>query len=518
MAKVTLVRIPNLFAAGALTLSAIPPIFLAYLASSLRAGGHDVTVIDSVGEAIEKVYYFGMKNLYINGLTIEEILEMIPPEATYIGVSFPFSHEWPVGRDLCQAIKKRFPHSILIAGGEHVTAMPEFCLQECPAMDIIVLGEGEETVVELINTLEARRPLKEVAGLAFRGQEAEVIFTPRRSRIRNIDDIPPPAWDLIPLETYLAGGYSFGVNIGRTIPMIATRGCPYQCTFCSNPSMWTTRWLARDPLKVVEEMEGYRQKYHVQNFDFYDLTAIVRKDWTVTFCKLLIERKLNITWQLPSGTRSEALDDEVTRLLYESGCRNLSYAPESGSPETLKRIKKKINPNRMIASMKSSIRNNINIKANIIVGFPGERLKNIFETYKFIARMAVVGVGDVGVWTFSAYPGSEIFSDLQKQKRLPPFRDDYFTSLLSYSDLRNVVSWNEYFPSWQLKYLRLFGLLLFYAVSYVIRPVRLLRNIRNIMRHKPQTRLEMIVEKAIYRHKKKNTAGQPQEALSNIGV
>ena len=517
MAKIILVRIPNLFAAGALTLSATPPIFLVYLAGSLRTYGHQVKVLDSVGEAIEQVYPFGKKNLFINGLTIDEILKRIPDDSKYIGVSFPFSHEWPIGRRLCEAIKKNFPHATLIAGGEHITAMPEFCLRTCPAIDILVLGEGEETVVELINALEKNSPLQNIAGLAFRDASGELIQTPRRNRIIGIDDIPKPAWDLIPLETYLAGGYSFGVNIGRTIPIIATRGCPYQCTFCSNPSMWTTRWLARDPLKVVEEMEEYMRTYNVQNFDFYDLTAIVRKDWTVEFCNLLINRKLNITWQLPSGTRSEALDDEVTDLLYRSGCRNLSYAPESGSPETLKKIKKKINPDRMVESMKASIRNKINIKANIIVGFPGERLKNIFETYQFIVRMAFVGVGDVGVWTFSAYPGSEIFNDLKKQNRLPEFNDDYFTSLLSYSDLKNVVSWNEHFPNTTLKYLRLFGLILFYAVSYTVRPVRLFRNIRNIVRHKPQTRLEMIVEKALYRHKK-TTRESMSPALTNSNL
>lgn len=501
MAKITLVRIPNVFAAGALTLSAVPPIFLAYLAASLRKNEHNVKVIDSVGQDIENVYYLGMKNLFVNGKSIESILADIPEDSKYIGVSFPFSHEWPVGRKLCEAIKEQFPSSVLIVGGEHVNAMPDFCLKSCPAIDIVVLGEGEETLVDLIGALEKSRPFKEVAGVAFRGLEGETVFTPRRERILAIDDIPQPAWDLIPLETYLSGGYSFGVNIGRTIPIIATRGCPYQCTFCSNPFMWTTQWLARKPELVVQEMEEYIQKYRVQNFDFYDLTAIVKRDWIIQFCNLLIARNLNITWQLPSGTRSEALDREVTGLLYRSGCRNLSYAPESGSPEILKRIKKKIVLEKMLSSMRASVDNKINIKANIIVGFPGERLKNILETYRFIMRMARIGVDDVGVWTFSAYPGSEIFHDLQKETRLPEFNDDYFFSLLSYSDLRNVTSWNEHFSHRELKYLRLLGLILFYTTKYTIRPAKLFRNLRNIMAHKPESRFEMILEKAIYRHK-----------------
>lgn len=517
MAKVTLVRVPNVFAAGALTLSAVPPIFLAYLAGSLRAAGHGVKVIDSVGEAIEEVYHLGKDNLHANGLTVDQILDAIPADTGYIGVSFPFSHEWPLGRDLCTSIGKRFPDAMLICGGEHISAMPEFVLNSCEAIDTLVIGEGEETLVDLIDAAEKGRPLEEVNGLAYRKEDGSVLFTETRSRMLAIDDIAEPAWDLIPLETYLEGGYSFGVNLGRTIPLLATRGCPYECTFCSNPSMWTTRWLAREPLKVVEEMEKYIRDYQVENFDFYDLTAIVRKDWIVTFCNLLIDRGLNITWQLPSGTRSEALDEEVTVLLYQSGCRNLSYAPESGSPETLKRIKKKIDPNTMIDSMKSSIANNINIKANVIIGFPGERLKHILETYRFIVRMAWVGVDDVGVWTFSAYPGSEIFDDLEREDRMPDYTDAYFTSLLSYSDLKNVVSWSEHFSSFQLKYMRLFGLVLFYAASYTFRPIRLFRNIRNITKHKPESRLEMIVEKALRRHKP-GVSSKPSEASTSANL
>lgn len=500
MAKVTIVRVPSLFAAGALTLSATPPIGLAYLAASIRAAGNEVTFIDAIGEAIEKVYYFGTKNLYVNGLIIEQILERVPADVEFICVSFPFSHEWPLAKRVCFALKEDFPNAIIIGGGEHMTAMPDLSLTTCHAIDYAVLGEGEETIVELISVLSRGESAENVLGIAYRNGE-EVIKTTRRTRVKIIEQIARPAWDLVPLETYLAGGYSFGVNIGRTIPLMATRGCPYQCTFCSNPSMWTTRWMARPPEDVVDEMEDYIKRYQVQNFDFYDLTAIVRKDWTVKFCNLILDRKLDITWQLPSGTRSEALDDEVTKLLYASGCRNLSYAPESGSPETLKRIKKKIEIPRMLASMRTSVKNKINIKANMIIGFPGEKLKNVLESYWFAVRMAWVGVDDMSMWVFSAYPGSEIFNDLVKAGRIKDFSDDYFTGLLSYSDLNNVVSWNEHFNSKQLKYMRAFGILLFYASSYLFRPWRFIISARNIITHKPQSRMEMIIEKALRRHK-----------------
>lgn len=501
-AKVTLIRTPSLFAAGALTLSAIPPLGLAYLAGSLREKGWRVKIIDAVAEAITQVRPAGYKNLHVNGLAIDEIVQRIDPDTKYLGVSFPFSHEWPMAKQLVKAIKARWPHLKIFGGGEHMTAMPEFSLRDCSSLDVACLGEGEGTVVALIDAWEKGATLNEVGGISYLDAKGAYQLTSKRERMREIDDIPRPAWDLLPLEIYLSGGYSFGVNIGRTIPLLATRGCPYSCTFCSNPSMWTTLWRARKAANVVDEMQDYVTTYKAQNFDFYDLTAIVRKDWTIEFCQLLKERQLNITWQLPSGTRSEALDDEVTKLLYETGCRNISYAPESGSPEILKRIKKKVDLDRMIISMRAAKRNKINIKCNIIVGFPGERMKNILETYRFILRMSWAGVDDVSVWTFCAYPGSAIFNDLVKAGRITKFDDDYFYSLLSYSDLRNVTSWNEHFNGNQLKFLRLGGLLIFYSTTYLFRPWRLFTSLKNIFTHQPRSRMEMIVEKALFRHRK----------------
>ena len=115
--------------------------------------------------------------------------------------------------------------------------------------------------------------------------------------------------------------------------------------------------------------------------------------------------------------------------------------------------------------------------------------------------MAWAGVDDMSMWVFSAYPGSELFNDLVKAGRIRDFSDDYFTGLLSYSDLNNVVSWNEHLSGQQLKRLRFFGILLFYACSYMFRPGRLFRSVRNILQHKPQSRMEMIVEKSLQRHK-----------------
>ena len=229
----------------------------------------------------------------------------------------------------------------IVLGGEHATAVPELCLEDAPALHACALGEGEETVVELLEACVGRTALADVAGIVFRTPDGPRRTAPR-ARIRDVDRIPAPRWDLTPIERYLDGGFSFGVDRGRTMPLLATRGCPYRCTFCSSPRMWTTRYTTRAPALVVDEIEDYVHRYRVENIDFYDLTAIVKRDWILEFCRLLDARGLRITWQLPSGTRSEALDEPVLRAMYRSGCRNVSYAPESGSERTLEAIKKKV--------------------------------------------------------------------------------------------------------------------------------------------------------------------------------
>src|SRR5439155_11432417 len=113
-----------------------------------------------------------------------------------------------------------------------------------------------------------------------------------------------------------------------------------------NPAMWTTRYAVRGVADVVDEIASYVERYRVTNVDFYDLTAIIKRDWILEFCAELERRRLAITYQLPTGTRSEALDGEVLSALHRTGCRNICYAPESGSAQTLARIKKKIKPER----------------------------------------------------------------------------------------------------------------------------------------------------------------------------
>jgi radical SAM superfamily enzyme YgiQ (UPF0313 family) len=489
MAIVTLLRPPLLVPTWSDSGPLTPPIGPAYLAASLRQAGHEARIVDGLGENPFQVTPLFDNKVMAIGLRSEEIVERIEPDTDLIGVSCMFSQDWPEIRRLIQMVRRRFPEVLIVAGGEHITATPAFTLESTPEVDVCVLGEGEETLVDLTNAATRGASFDGIPGLLLR-TEGGTRSTGPRARIRNLDDIPLPAWDLVPLDKYLDNGLGYGVDLGRSMPIIATRGCPYQCTFCSNPEMWTTRWYARDPEQVLDEIQSYQEKYRATNFDFYDLTAIVKRSWIIQFTQRILERRMEFTWQLPSGTRSEAIDEEVCRLLYASGCRNMSYAPESGSPEVLKRIKKVVKLDRLEASVLSAVRNRLNVKLNIIMGFPDESRQELGQTVRFLARMGFAGVHDMSISLFSPYPGSEIYHNLRKAGRIPELSDEYFLGLCAYKDFSQSMSYSDDVSPRTLNVYRILGFLVFYGTQYAVRPWRIVRLFLNLLQHRQESRLD----------------------------
>ncbi len=504
MAHITLIRPPILVPKWSDSGPVTPPIGPAYLAASLRQAGHETVILDSVGESPFQITPLYDDKFLAIGLTNAQIVERVLPETNLIGVSCMFSQDWPAIYDLIALLRRKHPDIQIVVGGEHVTAVREATLESCPEIDYCVLGEGEQTLIDLVQSLEQHSPIDQVAGLLYRDKDGRCQAGAVRPRIADIDSIPRPAWDLVPMEQYLANNLSFGVDRGRSMPILATRGCPFRCTFCSSPDMWTTRWTARDPRDVLDEIESYMRDYSATNFDFYDLTAIVKRDWIVEFCSLIIEKGLNITWQLPSGTRSEAIDAEVTRLLYESGCRNMTYAPESGSPALLKRIKKKVDLGNMQESIRAALRNGINLKLNIIFGLPGETRCELWETMRFVAKMGWIGVHDTSISMFSPYPGSALYADLRKEGKIPELSTEYYLSLGMYKDFTQCTSYAAGIGALELAISRLFGLSLFYAIQYLRRPARLYNTVSNFLLNRQESRLDKSLRDLVHRIKPKS--------------
>jgi radical SAM superfamily enzyme YgiQ (UPF0313 family) len=481
------------------TMKPSPPLGLAFIAAALKRQGHEIQIIDALAEAPNQYVAF-KDDIVLNGLTENQIAARIAPGTQVIGFSFMFSGNWLHNRVLVNYIGKQFPHVYLIAGGEHLTAAASFCITQTQHLHACIIGEGEETVVELLCALENHTPLEEVNGLVFRNAQNQPQSTPRRMRIRAVEDIAWPSWELFPLDKYKDHSIIYGVDRDvYSIPLSATRGCPYQCTFCSSPQMWGTRYYMRSVQDVANEMQHFYNTFNIRNFDFFDLTAIIKKEWIIAFAKEIISRQLDITWQIPAGTRSEAIDREVAHYLYASGCRNITYAPESGSRETLQLIKKKVKLTAMLQSIRYSSKENMNIKLNVIIGFPGEKHRNIWGTISFLVKASLAGANDMAPSVFSPYPGSALFNKLSAEGKVNMYSDTFFYEIIYVDTFFNNSFYNNEINKNILRFYQLLYLGIFYGSNYLFHPTRFFKTLRNMVTGRYDSRAEMALGELIKR-------------------
>lgn len=515
--SIALVRPPSLlpFSAQNSAVAEIAPIGLAYLCACLKQAGHRVRIIDAFGEAPAQLFRHA-DGYTTNGLTADEIVTRIPDDVDLIGVTCMFSNSWHYCRRVIARIAQKFPATPIIVGGEHPTADYSRLLRRVPEVLCCVLGEGEETLVEIAAHISHGLDISAIHGIAVRNAANEPVTTVRRQRIRELDEIPWPDWDSVPLDAYLDNNLCSDAWVGRTMPIIASRGCPFQCTFCSSPQMFGTKWVARDPRNVFDEVRHYYRTLGVRYFEFHDLTMIVRREWIIEFSRILIAERLDIQWSMPSGTRSEALDGEVLDLMKRSGCRSFAYAAESGSPEELQRIKKKVNLPRMLESMREAHRHGLVTKCHLIFGMPDETRRDVVITLGFVTRIAMAGVHDLGCYAFSPYPGSELYGQLVAAGRIDTESEDYDRVLAQnvFTNYQLRRSWTPHIPAWSLSWI-CFGMMAwFYSLQFVLRPWRLVDAMRAVVRGRPETYLQRMLIKKLSFLAPKPPSAPPAQALA----
>ncbi|MFH0753215.1 MAG: radical SAM protein [Candidatus Omnitrophota bacterium] len=490
--KVSFIR-PPAYGVGLMGVQLVPFLGVAYLAASARQAGYAVDIVDMCAEDITRTQM--VRGCYVQyGMAVEDLLSRIKFSDVFL-VTCMFSQDWVFHRELIRFLRSHYPASRIVAGGEHVSALAAYCLKDCPELDVVALGEGDQVVPLLLSALEKKVSLQTVPGLAYRDQKGGVLMNSRAARIRAVDDLPRPAWDLIPLENYLSRGLTYHVARGRTMPMILSRGCPYQCTFCSSKNMWGQTWVARNPKDVVDEMEYYIRTYNINNFVFSDLAAVVAEDKIISFCREVIDRKLHITWQSPS-LRTEVLNETILQLMYDSGCRELDFAIESASDKVLAGVGKKNDPVRMARLIASGVRTGVGMSSNMVVGLPGETWGDVLKTYGLVLRLAVMGMHEINVFPFIPYPGSKIFDELVASGKIV-LNDNYFMGLFAYGDLSRPVSWSDHFGPRMLNFIRIAMMGSFYMLMWLTHPWRLVKMFVNAFQGKTTTKFEGVIKRVL---------------------
>jgi radical SAM superfamily enzyme YgiQ (UPF0313 family) len=255
--------------------------------------------------------------------------------------------------------------------------------------------------------------------------------------------------------------------------------------------MWTTKWFARDAKNVVDEMENWHKVHGATNFPFQDLTAILKRQWVIDFCNELLARDLKITWQFPSGTRCEVVDDEVANLLARTGGRSMAFAPESGSERTRKLIKKQMKTESLMNAVRSSVRNGLNISTFMVIGFPHDTKEDLKETLRLVRKLAIAGIDDSAVGFFFPIPNTELYYQLLKAGRID--LSDGFLLTPVFANEEKLLPENNYCDHLSARQLTLWKyrlLLNFYGTSFLVRPWRVFRVLFNAIRGKETSKLE----------------------------
>ena len=335
---IVLINPPQLFTATQETAGVVPPLGLAYIAASLAEAGYETKIIDAVG--VKYWNYHHWQGHKLRGLDFNSIIEQIPPDTRWIGISNLYTFAFLVSASLSEQIKAKFPGVPIVHGGAHSTVMPEYTLSR-EAIDAVVLSEGELTAVAITRAFAEEIPLSEVDGITYRSN-GEIVTNPKTNYIKDLDSIPFPRRDLLPMKNYFEAREPHGnASVANWTTMIGSRGCPYGCTFCNTPKIWRRLWRSRSPQNVIDEIVHLKKEYGVEEIHFEDENLCLRKDWTLEFCEKLVTQNVDIKWQPSNGIRAESVTPETAAAMKKSGCTNVTIAAESGSPRILKEVIRK---------------------------------------------------------------------------------------------------------------------------------------------------------------------------------
>jgi radical SAM superfamily enzyme YgiQ (UPF0313 family) len=362
------------------------PLGIGYLAAVLENDGYTVDVIDC-------------QVLKPTRRELEGELTRLQPDI--VGVTSATLTFEPA-LEIVRTAKQVCPKCLTLLGGPHVTVMDEETLSESPEVDIVVRGEGEQTMLELANLVfnSSMKNLGEVAGITFR-KNGQISRTPDRSFIQNIDNLPYPALKHFQLSKYRVFGKKY-------LPIITSRGCPFQCTFCLSSRMCGRRFRVRSPRKVVDELEWLKDTYGAEAFGFYDDTFTFDKKRVLEICEEMKKRNVNLPWDC--RTRVDQVSKEVLAKMRDANCQLIHFGIESGNQKMLDAMKKGTTVEQNERAIKLTKEVGISVAISVIVGYPGETVDMFKQTLDFIRRTEP---DYVYMCDAVPYPGTELYKLLK---------------------------------------------------------------------------------------------------------
>ncbi len=381
-----------------------PPLGLASIAAVLEQAGYKVRIIDSPTLEIEEDEW------------LQEVKSW-SPDVVGLSLLTPLA---PRGYRAIRRLKEEMPDVPVIVGGPHPSFMYEEAISN--GADIVVRGEGEITTLEVVKTLEARgldrEYLKKINGIAFRSN-GKITLTPPRPPIRNLDELPWPARHLLPMEKYTL----FGKPI-RVAHVMASRGCPYGCIYCTTSYFWGRMVRFRSARNVADEIEYLVDKYNVKYIAFADDELAINKRFIREFVREMKERGLDLPFAC--GARVDHVNKEFMKFLFDNNCVTLYFGVESASQRTLDKIGKRITVEQIMKAFQWKKELRGFAVGSFILGFPWETIDDMKKTVEFAIKL------DPDYAQFTAltpYPGTPLFEYAKKHGLIEDWNWEHYTTI-----------------------------------------------------------------------------------------
>ena len=393
------------------------PMGIGYLAALLEKKGFEVDIIDC-------------QALKLSHEKAEAMLSERHPDI--VGVTCT-TLTYNSALKIVKAAKRASPKSLTIIGGCHVTFWDREALGECPELDLVVRGEAENAMLDLAEKVKAGKNFSDVLGTTCR-ENGKIIRNADSPYIEKLDEIPYPAYHLMPVESFRRQGEIL-------FPILSSRGCVYWCDFCSAVRMFGRRYRTRNVEKIIDEIEFIHKKYRADRFTFYDDLFTMDQKRVEKICDGIIERKLPIKWDCE--TRLDMVTKELLLKMKAAGCIAVWFSVESSSQKLLDAMGKGFTREQTINTFKWVKEAGLVTVASVLLGHPGETKESAWETIKFVEKL---DPDDVGYNIATPYPGIPLTDYVKKMGWLRVYDFDRYdtqtptfeTPMMSMKELREI--------------------------------------------------------------------------------
>jgi radical SAM superfamily enzyme YgiQ (UPF0313 family) len=334
-------------------------------------------------------------------LKLDTLVGFLDTQAPVLGLSCYFNL-LPLVVLAVEEIRRRDPGKLIILGGPGPSAAPEDLMRAFPWIDIIVRGEGEATIADLLG----RRGdgLEGVQGIVYR-RNGEVVATPHRPRIHALDAWPPPAYDAVDLSQY------------SCVAIHTARGCPFDCGFCQIAPLWGRTTRNRSISRVVDEIELLYSRHGVDYIRIADDTMTLSRRRVLDFAAAMRQRLPKVRWSCMA--RLDLVDDKLLAAMAKGGCVGIQYGVESGSPAVLERVGRRYSPAQVLKAVRLSAKHMDHVVCTFIWGFPFETMDDFFMTITLMSKVAELG-GDVKILCLMPMQLSSLYQEFGTELGFDP--------------------------------------------------------------------------------------------------